>query len=145
MCLILNQYDIRSGLPYTGYFEAYKVVERKRSKLTSFIYDHLWKPGWNYSNRGYLFLTDYESLKGIVRTGIHVYLTKESAEYDWKRDLAVGAVAVIKVSCPLAYLVGVNKAGTEAVFTKVWLEKSEYNRTIPWYWRWLRFMERKNV
>lgn len=106
---------------------AYKVVcySSYLNRLCSPIYGHMrWIRYWNISDRKSTRLLSIERNSSQVYHGIHVYLSKSEAT----KNRYVDRIAVIKIKCDPKDLVAVNEDKTQAVFTKVYLPRKEFDR-----------------
>lgn len=101
----------------------YKALVNYDNKLYSPAYHHYqWTFGENISSRSYTTLLKNEYDAKQVGHGIHVYTSKKHATvYDGE--------ILVPVSCNLSDVVAVGH-NKEAVFTKVYLLRREYDKAI---------------
>jgi hypothetical protein len=102
------------------YITVYKELYANEDKLESMLCDYQWQPGINKSSRKTTKLVDSEKLTEEIELGFHVYLTKTGKAAD---TVLVRFQAKAKdfVAAGLFH---------EAVFTKLTLSKTEYNKAL---------------
>ena len=86
-----------------------------------------WKPGWNKSSRISSKIASYEEFAGLIDVGMHVFLDKKSAT-NFKNSLE----KIVPVYAYKKDFIAAGKDGlrNEAVFTKVFLKKEDYDKAI---------------
>lgn len=108
----------------------YKLLEKRKQKnkfilVSPIYYTKRWLPGECRSNRRSKSVSNSEIRYGVDK-GIHVYLTKRAAENN-KSSWEV----LVKVTCYLKdFIACSNSDYNEAVFTKVYLSKEEYDKAV---------------
>lgn len=125
MCLTNNHGNTQRFLEKNkgkSYVILYKVVTVREDNITAPYYsEYEYRGGWNRSDATYSeipFRYNYP-----IEKGIHVCLTQKRAIVH-----KTSGDAIIKVRCHLKDLIGVNGHSHEAVFTKVWVPKSEIEK-----------------
>jgi len=137
MCLFASKATIRNAekrRKTSGYTYAWKVVRKNWAGLKSQHRHFIWDAGWNMSDRDTVELCDIEKdnfltyLDCAIHHGIHVYLRKKDAE-----RYCNGFNVVIRVKCYNKDLVarsGSMRATKQAVYTKVFLARDEYDNAM---------------
>jgi hypothetical protein len=108
--------NVRRRLNRDGDIIAWKDIWLDLGQICSRVFEHLWRPGWNKSNRRHQSLTTEERDGKTVFEGIHVYLKKPK-----RRGLFI-----IKVRCYANDFIAAGNG--EAVFTKVFVSEEEIKR-----------------
>ena len=146
MCLNVNQKLTENRLKgrkvhSNGMVKVWKVLAYKgyHTQLCSpYIRRNVWKPGWNKSDRMSETMTFLEKNDREIYEGIHVCLTRNSARefscsccgsvvvpvYVYEKDfVAAGSKALTY------YKIG-DTVIKEAVFTKVFFKKADYDKAL---------------
>jgi len=104
----------------------YKVL-RKTTYLFAPHHLMVYKVGDNISDRESNELTLFEKNNKVINQGIHVFATFQQAE-NFKINSIGWTEAVVEVTVHIDNLVAINRI--DAVFTKVTLSQSEYDRAL---------------
>ena len=98
--------------------KTYQIIHYNTELIPLYYGQRITKCGWVISDRRYKKLNKTELKRNRVLKGIHVYTRKH--HYSFHSD--------VKVKCYLKDLVAVSKDRNEAVFMKIYIPKSEWNR-----------------
>jgi hypothetical protein len=143
MCLYFNQkatIEVKKRLEEKGKISVWKFVERHLHRLpyaliSRYYVDFQWHPGENVSNRGQIGssiqsirLTKNEKKIGRVNEGFHFFLKRPKQAY-WFLPGPDKEVILIRCIGKLEDFVAAGY-GNQAVFAKVTLPKSEYNKAL---------------
>lgn len=132
MCLIKDDKNTkqyaRTIKSKGGKIVCWKKLQMCENGLHSVLYYHRWKPGWNNSDRlGALNSNlDRPDTSNEINHGIHVYKRKPRSYGLYDRQ----NIYLVPITCYLGDLLGANKAWKDAVFTRVYLKKSDYNKVV---------------
>ena len=137
MCLSIDKELTEKGITgkqvhSNGMVKVWKILRSFNNILVSPVKSYYtWKTEWNKSNRLDQELTYDEKNQLTINYGIHVFLTRketrEWARLEWPRLDGLNYV-IVPVYVYKKDLVARNKR--EAVFTKVFLKKEDYQKAI---------------
>jgi len=139
MCLKIDKNLTKKGLKgrkvhSNRMVKVWKVIGMEDGVPVSIYKDHFqWKPGWNESNRGTPVLTNNELVNNEVNFGIHVLFTREDARlYKYRCEIIIPVYVYKKdlIACGISNWTASGRDCKEAVFTKVFLKKEDYNKVL---------------
>lgn len=143
MCLTISEFKSvkKTQLEKNGFIWGYKCIVTYiwfgKKVVRSWLYQHLWKNGWNQSCRKNTEISPIENYRGKISTGFHVFLNREDAR-NYKKTYAniSSRIKIIKVKCFRKHLVSFGMSPlletptktyspTSVVFTRVFLPKGQ--------------------
>ena len=146
MCLKVNPNitikDLKKKTDANGLIKVWKVLRVNKFNVTSPLYRHTWKLGWNYSSRIDARFTLEEKRWNEIERGIHVFLNRESARRYKKREFSLSSMLKDLIIVPLYvkkedFVAGAKDRYTrigqglkEAVFVKACLKTEDYRKAI---------------